>query len=60
MKKFLAGCLIAAVVLGILAGVAVNYAWRFASPVIESVTRRGFAARRSAGSRPRRASRPGR
>ena len=38
MKKFLAGCLIAAVVLGALAGVAVYYAWRFASPVIESVT----------------------
>ena len=38
MKKFLAGCLIAAVLLSVLAGVVLYYAWRFVSPVIESVT----------------------
>ncbi len=38
MKKFLAGCLIATVVCGVIAAVAVYFAWQFVSPVIESVT----------------------
>lgn len=38
MKKLLAGCLLAAVLLTVVAGVAVYLAWGYVSPVIRTVT----------------------
>ena len=38
MKKFVAGCVLAAVLLTALAGVALYYAWGFVRPVVDTVT----------------------
>lgn len=38
MKKVLVGCLLATLLLGVLAGVALYFAWGFVSPVIRTVT----------------------
>ncbi|MEP7116929.1 MAG: hypothetical protein ABI880_05075 [Acidobacteriota bacterium] len=38
MKKFLAGCLVAAVLLSAIAGVVLYYAWGFVRPVVDTVT----------------------